>query len=148
MRSAPRAALPGLPVAPDVAVLAADDHVDRVLVEGVHAAHRRGGDAGEAALVEHVARAVAELEADAPAVDEVELLLLVVVVARRGVAGRLDDGVDAERGHAQRRADLAEAVPVAERVQMADRVALALDDLSHRFFAHAADPPPAGARGS
>ena len=70
--------------------------------------------------------------------DEVELLLLVVEVKPRLVAGGDHDRVDAERLDAQLAADLAKAVALAEPVQRADREALALDDLVH-LFAHA--PP-------
>src|SRR3954447_22565083 len=75
-------------VAADVAVLAADDHVDGVLRARVQdLADGRRVDAGEAAGAEAVAAAVSELDLDRPGVDEVELLLLIVEVAPTVVAG-------------------------------------------------------------
>src|ERR1041384_2678750 len=70
-------------VAADVAVLAADDYVDRVLgvAEVSDRAHCCGVDPGEAARPKLVAGVVAELDRDPAAVEEVELLLLVGVVA-------------------------------------------------------------------
>ena len=50
-------------------------------------------------------------------VDEVELVLCVVVVVEALVARRIHDRVDAERRHAERLADLAEAVALAELVE-------------------------------
>ncbi len=83
-----RLALGQFAVAADVAVLAADDHVDRLLgvAEVAQAALGRGVDPGEAARPELLRGAVAELDRDAAGVDEVELLLLVVEVAAGRVA--------------------------------------------------------------
>src|SRR5579871_5442785 len=55
--------------------------------------------------------------------DEVELVLRVVVVLRAFVVRRIDDRVHAERLDAERPADLAEAVTVAELVEGSERVA-------------------------
>src|SRR3954453_7358580 len=98
-------------VAADVAVLAADDHVDGVIGAGVEElADGRGVDAGEAAGAEAVAAAVSELDLDRPGVDEVEVLLLVVEGASSVVARGKDYRVDPERANAEREANLAEAV--------------------------------------
>src|SRR4029077_7701431 len=114
-------------VAADVAVLAAGDQVDGLDVPGVSDLAWRGGvDAREAALLQALHRAVAELHLDRAAVHEVQLLLDVVKVKARFDAGRQDDRVDAERRHAQALADLAEAGAIAEVVEVADRIALAL----------------------
>ena len=92
--------------------------------------------------------AVAELDRDPPGVDEVELLLLVVEVVVGGVAGRQDDRVDAEGGHPQRRADLAEAGPLPEVVEVGGGPAVAaldsLEGLAH--IAGAAGGHVAGGR--
>ena len=53
-------------------------------------------------------------------VDEVELVLGVVVVEEALVARRIDGRVDAERRDAERLADLAEAVALAELVERAE----------------------------
>ena len=75
---------------------------------------------------------------------EVELLLLVVEVAAGLVSGRQGDRVDAERGHAERAADLPEPVLVAHLVDVPDRVSVALDDLvSHRTGCYSAQAEPA-----
>jgi hypothetical protein len=50
-------------------------------------------------------------------VHEVELVLRVVIMREALVARRIDDGVHAEGGDPERRADLAKAVAVAELVQ-------------------------------
>src|SRR4029077_8189937 len=127
-----------LAVAADVAVLAADDDVDRVLAVAQIAdlAHGRGVDPGESARVELVLGAVAELELDAATVHEIELLLLLVQVVAGLIAGRDDDRVGSERGHAQALADLAEPVALAEVVETRDGVAVSFDHavggLGHR----------------
>jgi hypothetical protein len=119
-------------VAADVAVLAAGDDVHGVLVGDVaDAADGRGVDAGEAAGGEAVARAVAELDLDQAAVDEVDLFLLVVEVAAGLPAGRHDDRVDPERGDVELLADLAEPVALAHPVDVADGVAVAAHDVAH-----------------
>ena len=78
-------------------------------------------DVAEAAGPEQPLLAV-DLEARRPAVHEVELVLEVVVVEEALLARRIDDGVDAERRHLERRPDLPEAVPVAELVDRAEAV--------------------------
>ena len=70
--------------------------------------------------------AVAEHHLDRAAVDEVQLLLLVVVVRAAFDAGRHHDRVHAERGHVEALADLAKAGTVAQRVEIADGIALAV----------------------
>src|SRR5919107_322204 len=80
-------ALRELAVAAHVAVLAAGDQVERVLA------------------------VVVQADPDAAAVHEVELLLLLVEVAPRLEARRDLDRVHAERGHAERAADLLESRP-------------------------------------
>ena len=100
-----------LAVAPDVAILPAHDHDDRVAIARVaHAALRAGIDADDAAGAEQVPAAVAEAELDLALVDEIGLLLLVVVVDPGLVTGREDDRVDPECGYAQLAPDLAKAV--------------------------------------
>src|SRR5687767_6423684 len=85
-RAAARAglALGQAPVAADVALLGPHDKVHRVAV--AHVAHladgRRVDPRGEAGL-HAVDLAVVELHLDRPAVDEVQLLLLLVEVAAR-----------------------------------------------------------------
>ena len=49
--------------------------------------------------------------------DEVQLVLFVVVVSGAFVVGREDERVDAERGDAERLADLAKAVALAELIE-------------------------------
>ena len=89
-------------VALDVAVLAADDEDDRLLVERVRElARRRRLGVEEAALAE-LARLAVDLDPHAAAVDEVQLVLRVVVVLEALVAGRIDERVHAERRHAER----------------------------------------------
>src|SRR3954470_5667930 len=84
-------------VAADVAVLPPDDHVHRVDVAGVlELPVRRRVDAREAAGLQRVARAVAEVDLERAAEDDVELLLLVVEVEAGLDARRKDDRVDAE----------------------------------------------------
>ena len=65
-----------------------------------------------------------------PLWQEVELLLLLVEVAAGLVGGRDDDRVDAEGGHAEALADLAEAVALAEVGEVGDGVAVALARLA------------------
>jgi hypothetical protein len=67
----------------------------------------------QSALAE-LAYLVADLDARAAAVHEVELVLLVVPVAEAFVAGREDDDVRAERCHAECATHLAKAVAVSE----------------------------------
>ena len=62
------------------------------------------------------------LEARRAAVDEVELVLRVVVVEEPLVPGWIDERVDAERGDAERRPDLPEAVALAQLVERRERV--------------------------
>ena len=69
--------------------------------------------------------AVAELDLDRPAVDEVGLLLALVEVPAGLVAGRKHDRVDPEGGDAELAAHLAKAVALAERLERRDGVALA-----------------------
>ena len=86
-----------------------------------------GVDPGEAAGVELAGSMPSpKLDLDLAAVEEVELLLLVVVVAAGLVGGRQDDRVDAEGGHAELLADLAEARALAEVGEVGDGVAVAL----------------------
>src|SRR5262249_12930849 len=66
---------------------------------------------------------VVEREHGGAAVDEVELVLCVVEVVRPFVVGRKHERVDAECGDAKRRANLAKAVALAQRVEGGDRVA-------------------------
>ena len=107
---AARLALGQPAVAAHVAVLAARDQVDgRLVAHVLDLAHRGGVHAREAAGAEHVLAVVVKVICDAAAVDEVELLLLVVEVAAGLEAGRDLDRVHAERGHAQLAPDLAEA---------------------------------------
>src|SRR3954452_5184940 len=149
-----RLALRQFPVAADVAVLAADDHVDRVfgVAEVVQLADGRGGDPCQAAGLELVLGAVTELDRDVAAVEEVELLLLVVEVAAGREGGRQDDRVDAEGGDAQPLADLAEARPIAEVAEICDGVAVAfrhlLCRLAHGRGAYAAGLCEVHPRGS
>jgi hypothetical protein len=56
-------------------------------------------------------------------VHEVELVLRVVVVRGADVVRRVDDAVDAEGVHSERRADLAKAGALAEIVERTDLVA-------------------------
>src|SRR5918999_3583873 len=92
-------ALGELAVPAHVAVLAAGDQVHGGLVaEVLDLAHRAGVHPGHPAGTEVVARAVAEGHGDAAAVHEVELLLLVVVVAAGPDAGGKLDRGDSESG--------------------------------------------------
>ena len=67
-------------------------------------------------------RLVAHIEACAPAMDEVQLVLGVVVVEEPLEAGRVHDPVDAERGNPERDPHLAEAVALAELVEAREGV--------------------------
>ncbi len=119
-------ALAHAPVATDVAVIAAGAHVHGVDVADVaYLAHGCGVHTRQPALAEPPHVAVAELHLDRAAMDEVQLLLGVVVVKARLDAGRQDDRVDAEGGHAEALADLAKAGPVAQVVEVGDGVAVA-----------------------
>jgi hypothetical protein len=62
-------------------------------------------------------------------VDEVELVLTLVVVVDALLPRRVDDRVDAERGHAERLPDLPEAVAAPHLVDVAERVAHSLPRL-------------------
>src|SRR3954452_8751184 len=97
-------------VAPDVAAGAA--HADVGRLRGVRRVaqrpHRGGVDAREAARAEGPG-VPAERDLDRTVEDDVDLFLGLVVMRVRRVGGREDDGVDAEGGHAQLPADLAEA---------------------------------------
>src|SRR5262249_27886564 len=73
---------------------------------------------------------------DLARVDEVELLLALVHVRAAVDARGEDDRVDAELGHAEPAADLAESVTFAQPVEIGDRVSVALDRLSCLFNAH------------
>src|SRR5262245_47119430 len=124
---AARLALRQASVAADVAVLAAGDEIERRLVADVLDLPDRGGvDARQAAGAEHGLGVVVQADLDAAAVDEVELLLLVVEVTAGLEARRELDGVDAERAHPQLAADLAEARPLAQPVDVRDGVSVAL----------------------
>jgi hypothetical protein len=76
----------------------------------------------EAALSD-LTRFATHLDACAPAVNEVELVLRVVKVVEPLESGREDDSVDAERGDAEGGADFAEAGAVAELVERGEREA-------------------------
>ena len=78
--------------------------------------------------LERMGIAIVELDLDLSAVQEVELLLLIVEMPPGLVSGREDDRVDAECRDAERPADLPEAVFVTHLVDVADRVPLALND--------------------
>jgi hypothetical protein len=58
-----------------------------------------------------------ERERRRAAMDEIELVLLVVVVVRPFVSGRKDKCIDAECRDAERLADLAESVTLAELIE-------------------------------
>ena len=125
-----RLALGKLAVAAHVAVLAAGDEVERGLVAHVlDLPHGGGIHAREPARSEHVLRVVVQGDLHAPAVDEVELLLLLVEVAAGGELRRQLDRVHAERGHAELAPHLAEARPLPERIDVRDGVAVALHNL-------------------
>src|SRR5919201_5567334 len=108
-------------VAADVAALRADDQHHQVLVaDARHHPRRRRLDVAEAARAK-LARLARELEPRAAGMDEVELVLLVVVARAADDPGRDHDRVHAERRHAERLADLAEARAVAELLQRRER---------------------------
>src|SRR6266540_3554034 len=148
---AARLALRQAAVAAHVAVLAARDEVHRRLVADVlDLPHRRGVHAGEPARAEQVLRLVVQANPDPAAVDEVELLLLVVEVAA-GLEARRDlDRVDAEGRDAELAAHLAEARALGERVDVRDGVAIALHDLvnlvSHEWELRQRAPRSGGRR--
>src|SRR4051794_27698799 len=125
-----RLALRQLPVAANVAVLAAGDHIERGLVAHIFDLPHGGGiHAREAARAELVLGVVVHADRDPAAVHEVELLLLLVEVAP-GLEARRDlDRVDAEGGDAQDAADLPKARPLGQRVDVRDGIAVAL----HQF---------------
>src|SRR5919199_1040048 len=96
-------------VPPHVAALAAGDQVDgRLLADVAHLAHGGRVHPHRPARSEHHAPPVIEAHLDPAPVEEVELLLLLVVVAARLIARRQLDRVHPERGHAKRPAQLAE----------------------------------------
>src|SRR5215210_8542388 len=139
---AARLALGEAAVAPDVAVLAAGDEVERRLIAHVPYLPYRGGvHASEAARTEDELGVVVQANLDAPAMNEVELLLLLVEVAA-GLEPRRDlDRVHAEGGHAELAPDLAEAGAVAEPVDVRDGIAVALRDLADLVLvSHARKP--------
>ena len=115
-------------VAAHVAALGADDDVDGVArAPWLRIVRTVGGSTRATPPGPRSMRlAVPELDLDLAAVDEVELLLALVVVAGRSRSRRQDDRVDAELGHAELAADLAEPVPLAHLVDVSDRVAVAL----------------------
>src|SRR5215218_6088631 len=117
-------------VAAHVAVLAARDQINRRLVADVlDLPHGGGIHAREAAGAEQVLGLVVQADLDAAAVDEVELLLLLVEVAP-GLEGRRQlDRVHAERGHAELAPHLPEPRPLGERIDIRHGVAVALHDL-------------------
>src|SRR5262249_51880762 len=133
----------------DVAVLAADDEDHEVVVADVRQlAVRRRLDVAETAWAK-LAHLAVDLEPRRPAVDEVELVLRVVEVVDTLGAGRHHDRVDAERRHAERRADLAEAVALAELVEGAECVCHARDSTTWsvscaRSWGTRASPPSRG----
>ena len=65
--------------------------------------------------------------------NEVELLLLVVIVAAGLVAGRNLDRIHSEGRHAERAADLAKSRTLGQRVDVCDGIALALHDIVSLF---------------
>ena len=113
-----------LPVASHVATLGADDEQHEVVVAGVRDPSRRRRPDVEDAAGAELARLVTDLDARRARVDEVELVLLVVVMVEALVSGRHDDRVDAEGLDAERLADLAKAVALAELVERPERVVL------------------------
>ena len=104
------------------AALATDhEHHEVVVLTRVrHLAWRRRLDVDEAAGPEEAPRRRPRPEPGP--MHEVQLVLRVVVVVEAGVAGRHHDRVHAEGGHAERLADLAEAVPP-RRARRAFRIA-------------------------
>ena len=104
-------------VALDIAAFAADDEDDCVIIERIRQLARRRRLAVEEPACLEIPRLAPDVDPDLSAVDEVELVLRVVVVVEAVIAGGVDERVDAERRHAERSADLAEAVPLAELVE-------------------------------
>ena len=116
-------------VAADVAAVAADDEDDGVLGPRVaQAAHDAAVDPGQPAGLEgeHV---VVDLQLDAPPVDEVQLLLLVVEVRTGLVAGRQDDRVHPEGLDPECGADLAKPPALPQVVQAGGGPAVAGPDV-------------------
>src|SRR6185503_10622839 len=106
-------------VAADVSVLPTGDDVDCVAVTDVaDLSVGRSIHADDAARPQRDLVAVAELELDVPAMDEIGLFLFVVEVDAGLVVRRHDDRVDAEGGHADRTPDLAEAGALPDRVDV------------------------------
>src|SRR5436305_2804996 len=113
-----------LPVALDVAVLAADHEYDEIVALACirePARHRRL-DVHQTALAE-LARLVGDLEACSTAVDEVQLVLLLMEMAEALEARRHHDHVGAERRDSECAPNLAEAVALADVVERAERIA-------------------------
>jgi hypothetical protein len=105
-----------LPVAAHVPLFTTDDEHDEVLVGPVVDLPRgRGFDVDDAARPE-VERVTVDFERCTPAVDEVELVLLVVIVEKALLAGRVYDRIDTERRHPERPPDAAEAGPLTQLV--------------------------------
>ena len=110
-----------LAVAADVAVLRADDEQDEILVADARdAPRRRRLDVHDSARLE-LERVTCNLEVRAAAVDEVELVLLVVEVGSAYGPGRQNERVHTECRDAQLATDLAED-SVAHVVDRAVRV--------------------------
>ena len=108
-------------VATDVAVLAPDDEQDELALPGVpEPPRRRRLDVAEPARPELEPLAV-HLEAGPPAMDEVELVLLVVEVLEPVSSRRKHHRVHPERRHAERTPYLAED-PLAQLVDRRTRV--------------------------
>src|SRR4051794_6893324 len=111
-----------LPVAGDVAVLAADDEHDQVVVADVRNLPRgRRLDVAQAARAELPYLAV-DLEPCRARVDEVELVLHIVVVEEALELRRVDDRIDAECGNAELLPHLAEPGAVAELIDRSEAV--------------------------
>src|SRR5262249_43884597 len=128
-------------VAFDVPALAADDEQHQLLrlARVRDLPRRRRLDVEEAALAK-LAHLAADLHARATAVDEVELVLLVVEVREALHPRRHDDAVHADRLHAQRAPHLAVARPLAELVERAERVGHALPAASSVWFSRRIRP--------
>src|SRR3989442_10504826 len=123
-------------VTPDVAVLPADDHVDRVLVSDVSDLAMSGGvHSNGGARTERDLAAVAELELQPAAMDEVHLLLLVVPVHAGFDPCRQHDRVDSECRHLQHSPHLPKARPLTNPVDVGGCPALTLHRLPH-FVRH------------
>src|SRR5207302_10650050 len=107
--------------------LPADDEKDEILVGSIrHPPRRRRLDVDEPALGDLVILVV-DRERRGPAVHEVELVLVVVVVRRSVVVRREDERIDTERRHAERQPDLAESVALSDLIPWTDLVAHARD---------------------